>query len=76
MVITPNELTKIFSRVLPSNLTAACYLVIQENVNDLQTEADRSVQRCIVSSLHQQFPKLTVIGEEVSVYHVICNILV
>ena len=33
--------------------------------NDLQTEADRSAQRCIVASLTQQFPKIHVIGEEV-----------
>lgn len=34
-------------------------------MNDLQTEADRAVQRCIVSSLNKQFPELTIIGEEV-----------
>ncbi|XP_067943701.1 3'(2'),5'-bisphosphate nucleotidase 1-like [Watersipora subatra] len=39
-------------------------IVEKENVNDLQTEADRTVQRCIVSSLYHNFPKLTVIGEE------------
>ncbi|XP_075556368.1 3'(2'),5'-bisphosphate nucleotidase 1 isoform X2 [Dermacentor variabilis] len=39
-------------------------IVEKEGINDLQTEADRSVQRCIVTSLSQQFPKLTIIGEE------------
>ncbi|XP_076260385.1 3'(2'),5'-bisphosphate nucleotidase 1 [Rhynchophorus ferrugineus] len=33
-------------------------------VNDLQTEADRSAQRCIVASLLKQFPNVTIIGEE------------
>ncbi|XP_060577720.1 3'(2'),5'-bisphosphate nucleotidase 1-like [Ruditapes philippinarum] len=32
--------------------------------NDLQTEADRSAQRCIVASLHKQFPKIAIYGEE------------
>lgn len=32
--------------------------------NDPQTEADRSVQRCIVASLSKQFPGVTIIGEE------------
>ncbi|KAJ8924362.1 hypothetical protein NQ315_007158 [Exocentrus adspersus] len=32
--------------------------------NDLQTEADRSAQRCIIASLSQQFPDVTIIGEE------------
>nr|CAD7456828.1 unnamed protein product [Timema tahoe] len=32
--------------------------------NDLQTEADRSAQRCILASLSQQFPEVTIIGEE------------
>lgn len=33
--------------------------------NDLQTEADRSAQRCIVASLHKQFPNVAIFGEEV-----------
>ncbi|XP_060521233.1 3'(2'),5'-bisphosphate nucleotidase 1 [Cylas formicarius] len=32
--------------------------------NDLQTEADRSAQRCIVASLVKLFPDVTIIGEE------------
>lgn len=32
--------------------------------NDLQTEADRSAQRCIIASLSLQFPSITIIGEE------------
>lgn len=39
--------------------------IVEKGVNDLQTEADRSVQRCIVSSLSKQFPKVSIIGEEV-----------
>jgi len=38
---------------------------------DLQTEADRSTQRCIISSLHQQFPQVQIFGEEVAVFTVI-----
>lgn len=32
--------------------------------DDLQTEADRSAQRCIVASLSNQFPNVKIIGEE------------
>ncbi|XP_030759484.1 3'(2'),5'-bisphosphate nucleotidase 1 [Sitophilus oryzae] len=34
------------------------------DVNDLQTEADRSAQKCILGSLSKQFPDVTIIGEE------------
>jgi len=39
-------------------------IVEKENEYDLQTEADRAAQRCIISSLNKHFPKITVIGEE------------
>ncbi|KAJ8308505.1 hypothetical protein KUTeg_013379 [Tegillarca granosa] len=39
-------------------------IVEKEGKHDLQTEADRSAQRCIVASLHKQFPNVPVIGEE------------
>ncbi|CAG9765721.1 unnamed protein product [Ceutorhynchus assimilis] len=32
--------------------------------NDLQTEADRSAQKCIIGSLSKLFPGVTIIGEE------------
>ncbi|CAG9863261.1 unnamed protein product [Phyllotreta striolata] len=32
--------------------------------NDVQTEADRSAQRCIITSLSKQFPNVSIIGEE------------
>lgn len=38
--------------------------IVEKGVNDLQTEADRSVQRCIITSLSRQFPNVTIIGEE------------
>ncbi|RZC42604.1 3'(2'),5'-bisphosphate nucleotidase 1 [Asbolus verrucosus] len=38
--------------------------IVDKGINDLQTEADRSAQRCIVASLTQQYPNLTIIGEE------------
>lgn len=38
--------------------------IIDKGKNDLQTEADRSAQRCIVASLSQMFPNLAIIGEE------------
>lgn len=33
--------------------------------NDLQTEADRSAQRCIVASFKNLYPKIKIVAEEV-----------
>lgn len=38
--------------------------IVEKGKNDLQTEADRSAQRCIIASLSRQFPKVAIIGEE------------
>ncbi|CAB3366972.1 Hypothetical predicted protein [Cloeon dipterum] len=38
--------------------------IVEKGKNDLQTEADRSAQQCIVSSLSLQFPSIKIIGEE------------
>ncbi|XP_017487731.1 PREDICTED: 3'(2'),5'-bisphosphate nucleotidase 1-like [Rhagoletis zephyria] len=38
--------------------------IVDKGFNDLQTEADRSSQRCIIRSLMNQFPKVSIIGEE------------
>lgn len=39
----------------------------QTGANDLQTLADRMAQQSICASLSRRFPKVTIIGEEVSV---------
>uniref|UniRef100_A0A6A7G5Y2 3'(2'),5'-bisphosphate nucleotidase 1 n=1 Tax=Hirondellea gigas TaxID=1518452 RepID=A0A6A7G5Y2_9CRUS len=39
-------------------------IVQKEHVKDLQTEADRAAQRCIIGSLTKHFPGLIIIGEE------------
>lgn len=38
--------------------------IVEKGKDDLQTEADRSAQRCIVASLSKLFPNATIIGEE------------
>lgn len=38
--------------------------IVEKGKNDLQTEADRSAQRCILGSLHANFPKISIFGEE------------
>ncbi|KAG8231156.1 hypothetical protein J437_LFUL011825 [Ladona fulva] len=38
--------------------------IVEKGKNDLQTEADRSAQCCIIASLSSQFPAATIIGEE------------
>ncbi|XP_058811882.1 3'(2'),5'-bisphosphate nucleotidase 1 [Topomyia yanbarensis] len=38
--------------------------IVEKGKDDLQTEADRSAQRCIVASLTKLFPNVTIIGEE------------
>jgi len=39
-------------------------IVEKTGKDDLQTQADRSAQNCIVASLQHQFPGLTIVGEE------------
>jgi len=39
-------------------------IVEKTGKDDLQTQADRSAQNCIIASLAKQFPSLTVVGEE------------
>ena len=41
--------------------------------DDLQTEADRSAQRCIIASLAKQFPTIKIIGEEGGSDLNVCN---
>lgn len=38
--------------------------IVEKGKDDLQTEADRSAQRCIMASLERLFPNVTLIGEE------------
>jgi len=38
--------------------------IVEKGPKDLQTEADRAAQRCIIASLHKQFPKVAIFGEE------------
>lgn len=38
--------------------------IVEKGKNDVQTEADRAAQRCIIASLHKQFPKVAIFGEE------------
>lgn len=38
--------------------------IIEKGKNDLQTEADRCAQKCIITSLSRLFPNITIIGEE------------
>lgn len=68
----------ILTRLVASSVTAAARAgkivrdvmskgelnIVEKGKNDLQTEADRSAQRCIVTSLSKQFPNVTIIGEE------------
>lgn len=38
--------------------------MVHKGYNDVQTEADRSAQRCIMENLQRKFPTITIIGEE------------
>lgn len=38
--------------------------IVDKGKNDLQTEADRCAQKCIITSLSRLFPNITIIGEE------------
>lgn len=59
-VTVANHAGKIIREIMKSGELG----IIEKGINDLQTEADRSAQRCIVTSLSKQFPKVTIIGEE------------
>lgn len=50
--------------VIRNILKAGDLKIVEKGKNDLQTEADRCAQRCIVASLQKQFPKATIFGEE------------
>lgn len=43
--------------------------IVEKGKDDYQTEADRSAQTCIISSLASQYPKINIIGEEGSPEH-------
>ncbi|XP_011550556.3 3'(2'),5'-bisphosphate nucleotidase 1 isoform X2 [Plutella xylostella] len=43
--------------------------IVEKGKDDYQTEADRSAQTCIISSLAAQYPKINIIGEEGSPEH-------
>ncbi|KAK7066465.1 3'(2'),5'-bisphosphate nucleotidase 1 [Halocaridina rubra] len=77
MAVAPN--TPLLSRLVSASIAIANHaggvirevmkrgelgIVEKENARDLQTEADRAAQRCIISSLSKCFPKITIIGEE------------
>lgn len=52
------------SNIIRNVLTKGDLGIVEKGKNDLQTEADRSAQRCIVASLHKQFPNVAIFGEE------------
>ncbi|XP_037811705.1 3'(2'),5'-bisphosphate nucleotidase 1 isoform X1 [Lucilia sericata] len=47
--------------------------IVEKGKDDLQTEADRSAQRCIIASLSKQFPAIKIIGEEGGSDLNVCN---
>lgn len=51
-------------QALQSYTNHDCSLVTFQAKNDLQTEADRLAQNCIIASLSRQFPAMRIIGEE------------
>ncbi|XP_006623435.1 3'(2'),5'-bisphosphate nucleotidase 1 [Apis dorsata] len=51
-------------KIIRDVMTHGSLNIIEKGKNDLQTEADRCAQRCIIASLSQQFPNITIIGEE------------
>lgn len=51
-------------KIIKDVLTSGDLGIVDKGIKDLQTEADRSAQRCIVASLARQFPNVKIIGEE------------
>ncbi|XP_014283976.1 3'(2'),5'-bisphosphate nucleotidase 1 isoform X1 [Halyomorpha halys] len=50
--------------IIKNVLTKGDLGIVEKGVNDPQTEADRSAQKCIVQTLRSKFPGMTIIGEE------------
>ncbi|XP_022708551.1 3'(2'),5'-bisphosphate nucleotidase 1-like isoform X2 [Varroa jacobsoni] len=59
-VVTVDSAGRIIKEVLHSGSLG----IVDKATDDLQTEADRSAQKCIVASLGKRFPKMKIIGEE------------
>ncbi|XP_003744262.1 3'(2'),5'-bisphosphate nucleotidase 1 [Galendromus occidentalis] len=51
-------------RIVKEVLHSGSLGIIDKAQDDLQTEADRSAQKCIVASLSKSFPRMKIIGEE------------
>lgn len=51
-------------KIIKDVMTRGGLNIIEKGKNDIQTEADRCSQRCIIASLSHQFPNVTIIGEE------------
>ncbi|KAK6621539.1 hypothetical protein RUM44_001346 [Polyplax serrata] len=51
-------------KIIRDIMTRGDLAIVEKGKNDLQTEADRSAQKCIISSLTKQFPNIHIIGEE------------
>lgn len=62
-VVIANQAGKIIRDVLVKGDLNIVYKG-EKSKNDYQTEADRSSETCIISSLTKQFPGITIIGEE------------
>lgn len=64
----PVERTTLPNRLCVVLFTSQLFFCFQfqgdKSKNDFQTEADRSAETCIISSLAAQFPAITIIGEE------------
>ena len=67
-------LAKCNFKLFSINMIFKCVVIrCLQGENDVQTEADRRVQHCILASLNKLFPNVTVIAEEVN-YSVASNI--
>ncbi|XP_034192646.1 3'(2'),5'-bisphosphate nucleotidase 1 [Osmia lignaria lignaria] len=51
-------------KIIRDVMNHGCLNIVEKGKDDLQTEADRCAQRCIIASLSHQFPNITIIGEE------------
>ncbi|ESN92499.1 hypothetical protein HELRODRAFT_186138 [Helobdella robusta] len=64
LVASSVSVANMAGRIIRDILKTGDLGIVEKGLNDLQTEADRNAQKCIVSSLMKAFPDVAIIGEE------------
>ena len=64
LLATSVTAVSVAGKIIRDVMSKGEFNIVDKGVNDYQTEADRSAQKCIITSLSKLFPDVTIIGEE------------